>query len=159
DGLWSWLAQGVVDVIGSDHAPHLKEEKDRPYPASPSGMPGVQTLLALLLDHHAQGRLSLQHLVELTSHSANRLFNLRTKGRMALGYDADITLVDLKKRWTVTSDWLEGKCGWSPFEGMTLQGKAVGTIIRGHQVMREDSLLGEPIGAPISFQESMREAL
>ncbi|MEO0412015.1 MAG: dihydroorotase [Pseudomonadota bacterium] len=156
DGLWIWLAQGVVDVIGSDHAPHLKEEKDRPYPASPSGMPGVQTLLALLLDHHAQGRLPLAHLVDLTSHAANRLFNFQNKGRMALGYDGDITLVDLKKQWTVSSDWLEGKCGWSPFEGMTLTGKAVGTIIRGQQVMAEDTILGEAQGQPIAFQETMR---
>lgn len=156
DGLWTWLRQGVVDVIGSDHAPHLKEEKDRPYPASPSGMPGVQTLLALLLDHHAKGRLSLTHLVDLTSHAANRLFNFQSKGRMALGYDGDITLVDLKKQWTVTNDWLEGKCGWSPFEGMSLTGKAVGTIIRGKQVMAEDTLLGDAVGAPIAFQETMR---
>ncbi|MEM9286697.1 MAG: dihydroorotase [Pseudomonadota bacterium] len=156
DGLWEWVKQGVVDVIGSDHAPHLKEEKDRPYPASPSGMPGVQTIVPLLLDHVNKGRLTLQQFVDLTAHGANRLFNLQTKGRMALGYDADITLVDLKKRWTVTADWLEGKSGWSPFEGMALEGKAVGTIIRGQQVMAEDDLLGEAIGTPMRFQETMR---
>lgn len=158
EGLWSWLAQGAVDVIGSDHAPHLKEEKDKPYPDSPSGMPGVQTILPLLLDHVAQGRLSLAHMVDLTSHGALRLFNLQGKGRMALGYDADLSIVDLKKRWTVTNDWLESKCGWSPFEGMNLQGKAIGTIIRGQKVMWEDTLIGSAIGAPIRFQESMTPA-
>jgi len=158
DGLWSWLAQGVVDVIGSDHAPHLKEEKDKPYPQSPAGMPGVQTILPVLLNHHAQGRLSLSHLIDLMAHGALRLFNLRGKGRMALGYDADLTIVDLKKQWTIEADWLESKCGWSPFEGMAITGKPIGTIIRGQKVMWEDSLLGEAIGAPIRFQETMKAA-
>jgi len=153
DGLWHWLAQGVPDVIGSDHAPHLLEEKARPYPQSPSGMPGVQTLLPLLLNHHAQGRLSLQHLVDLTSHGANRLFNLRDKGRLALGYHGDFTLVDLKKHWTITQDWLAGKCGWSPFADMEIVGKPVGTIIRGKKVMWNDELIGQPQGEPVRFQE------
>ncbi|MEM6682082.1 MAG: dihydroorotase [Pseudomonadota bacterium] len=158
EGLWSWLAQGVVDVIGSDHAPHLKEEKDKPYPQSPSGMPGVQTILPLLLNHHAAGRLSLAHLVDLTSHGALRLFNLRGKGRMALGYDADVTIVDLKKQWTIEADWLDSKCGWSPFEGMHITGKPIGTIIRGQTVMWDGALIGSAIGAPMRFQESMKTA-
>lgn len=155
DGLWRWLRQGVVDVIGSDHAPHTLEEKAKPYPQSPSGMPGVQTLLPLLLNHVAQGRLSLAHLVDLTSHGANRIFNLRDKGRLALGFDADYTLVDLQHRWTLTKEWTASKCGWTPFEGMELVGKPVGTIIRGHEVMREDELLGVALGRPIRFQETI----
>ncbi|GAB4139985.1 MAG: dihydroorotase [Sphingomonadales bacterium] len=155
DGLWHWLNQGVVDVIGSDHAPHTREEKAKPYPASPSGMPGVQTLLPLLLDHMAQGRLSLERLIDLTSAGAQRLFNLRDKGRLAVGFDADYTLVDLGARWTVTEDWLASKCGWSPFTGMTLTGKPVGTIIRGHKVMWEGELAAAAIGAPIRFQETI----
>lgn len=153
DGLWYWLAQGVADVIGSDHAPHLLDEKAKPYPKSPSGMPGVQTLLPLLLNHHAQGRLSLAHLVDLTSHSANRIFNMRDKGRLALGYHADFTVVDLKKNWTIENQWLASKCGWSPFEGMDITGKAIGTIIRGKKVMWEDELQGVAQGEPIRFQE------
>lgn len=118
DGLWHWLAQGVPDVIGSDHAPHTIEEKSKTYPDTPSGMPGVQTLLPLLLDHMHHGRLSMQRLIDLTSAGAQRIFGLVGKGRIAAGYDADFTIVDLKKRWTVTEDWLQSRCGWSPFTGM-----------------------------------------
>lgn len=155
DGLWHWVQQGVADVIGSDHAPHCLDEKEKPYPQSPSGMPGVQTLLPLMLDHVANGRMSLQHLVDMTSHSAQRLFNLREKGRIALGYHADFTIVDLKREWTVDKQWLASKCGWSPFEGMTLTGKPIGTLIQGRIVMWQDELVGEPEGAPIRFQENI----
>lgn len=152
DGLWHYLNQGVPDVIGSDHAPHTKEEKARPYPASPSGMPGVQTLVPLFLDHVANGRLSLQRFIDLTSAGPQRIFGLVGKGRIALGYDADFTVVDLKKRWTVGAGWLQSKCEWSPFEGEDLTGKAIGTIIRGHRVMWEDSLAESAIGEPLRFE-------
>src|SRR6185437_10911298 len=96
--LWAGLAQGVADVLGSDHAPHTLEEKARPYPASPSGMPGVQTLLPVMLNHVAEGRLTLERLVDLTSAGAQRVFNIAGKGRMAEGWDADLTIVDLKAK-------------------------------------------------------------
>ena len=152
DGLWHWLNQGVPDVIGSDHAPHSKEEKARPYPASPSGMPGVQTLLPLMLDHVAKGRTSLARLVDLTSAGAQRVFGLIGKGRIAAGWDADFTIVDLKSEWTVEGPWLASKCGWSPFEGMKLRGRPVGTIIRGQRVMWDAELIGSPIGRPLRFE-------
>jgi len=152
DGLWHWLNQGVPDVIGSDHAPHLKEEKAKPYPASPSGMPGVQTLVPLLLNHVSEGRLTLQRFIELTSAGPQRIFGLVGKGRIALGYDADFTIVDLKKRWMVGPEWLASRCDWSPFEGDTLTGKAIGTIIRGNRVMWEDSLANAAIGEPVRFE-------
>ncbi|MDZ4364648.1 dihydroorotase, partial [Brevundimonas sp.] len=101
-GLWRGIEQGVADVLGSDHAPHTLEEKARPYPASPSGMPGVQTLVPVMLTHVANGRLSLDRFIDLTSHGANRVFGTAGKGRMAEGYDADLTLVDLKARRTIT---------------------------------------------------------
>jgi dihydroorotase len=151
DGLWRWLAQGVPDVLGSDHAPHLKEEKARPYPASPSGMPGVQTLLPLMLDHVAAERLSLQHLIELTSAGPQRVFGLTGKGRIALGYDADFSIVDLKARWTIEETWLASRCGWSPFTGMAVTGKPIGTIIRGRRVMWEGALANRAEGRPIRF--------
>ena len=152
DGLWYWLNQGVPDVIGSDHAPHTLEEKAKPYPASPSGMPGVQTLLPLMLDHVAAGRLTLQRLIDMTSAGPQRLFGLVGKGRIAVGYDADFTIVDLKKRWTVEEPWLASRAGWSPFTGMTLTGKPIGTIIRGEQVMWEGQLASQAIGAPLHFE-------
>jgi dihydroorotase len=152
DGLWRWLNQGVPDVLGSDHAPHTIEEKAKIYPASPSGMPGVQTLVPLLLDHVAQGHLTLRRFIELTSSGPQRVFGLVGKGRIALGYDADFTIVDLKKRWTVGSGWLASRCNWSPFEGMELTGKATGTIIRGNRVMWEDALANQAIGEPVRFE-------
>jgi dihydroorotase len=154
DGLWYWLNQGVPDVIGSDHAPHTLEEKAKPYPASPSGMPGVQTLLPLLLDHVAHGRLTLQRVIELTSAGAQRIFGLTGKGRIAAGYDADFTIVDLKKRWTIEERWLRSRAGWSPFTGMTLTGKPIGTIVRGQVAMWEDTLGDAPRGAPIRFEST-----
>ncbi|MEG8037884.1 dihydroorotase [Sphingomonas sp. LR60] len=152
DGLWYWLNQGVPDVIGSDHAPHTLEEKNKPYPASPSGMPGVQTLLPLLLDHAANGRLTLQRVIELTSAGAQRIFGLTGKGRIAAGYDADFTIVDLKKRWTIEERWLRSRAGWSPFTGMELTGKPIGTIVRGQVAMWEDQLGDVPQGAPMRFE-------
>jgi dihydroorotase len=152
DGLWHWLNQGVPDVLGSDHAPHTIAEKGKTYPASPSGMPGVQTLVPLLLDHVANGRLSLRRFIELTSSGPQRVFGLVGKGRIAIGYDADFTVVDLKKRWTVGPDWLASRCNWSPFEGMDLIGKATGTIIRGHRVMWEDALANEAVGEAVRFE-------
>lgn len=152
DGLWHWLNQGVPDVLGSDHAPHTIEEKARPYPSSPSGMPGVQTLLPLLLDHVAKGRTTLQRLIDLTSAGPQRVFGLVGKGRIAAGYDADFTVVDLKKQWTVEESWLASRCGWSPFTGDQLTGKPIGTIIRGRQVMWDGQLANAAHGRPVRFE-------
>jgi dihydroorotase len=152
DGLWHWLNQGVPDVIGSDHAPHTLEEKAKPYPASPSGMPGVQTLLPLLLNHVAAGRTSLQRVIELTSAGPQRVFGLVAKGRIAAGYDADFSVVDLKKRWTISESWLASRCGWSPFTGMELTGKPIGTFVRGHRVMWEDHLANAAVGEAVRFE-------
>ena len=153
-GLWRWLNQGVPDVLGSDHAPHTKAEKARPYPDSPSGMPGVQTLLPLMLDHVAAGRLTLQRLVELTSAGPQRVFGLTAKGRIAAGYDADFTVVDLKARWTIEESWLASRSGWSPFAGMEVTGRPVGTIVRGRAVMWEGTLADTAHGRPIRFDSA-----
>ncbi|WP_156677823.1 dihydroorotase [Sphingomonas profundi] len=158
DGLWRWLNQGVPDVLGSDHAPHLRDEKAREYPASPSGMPGVQTLLPLMLDHVAHGRLTMQRLIELTSSGPQRVFGLVTKGRIAAGYDADFSIVDPAARWTVEEGWLASKCGWSPFTGMTLTGRPIGTIIRGRRVMWEGQLADAASGRPVRFESTYAPA-
>ncbi|HZV56816.1 MAG TPA: dihydroorotase [Sphingobium sp.] len=154
EGLWHWVNQNVPDVLGSDHAPHTLEEKAKPYPASPSGMPGVQTLVPLLLDHVANGRLTLQRFIDLTSAGPQRIFGLVGKGRIATGYDGDFTVVDLKARWTMDADWLASRCGWSPFEGMTVTGRPVGTIVRGHRVMWEGALAAQAVGEPIRFEST-----
>jgi dihydroorotase len=150
-GLWRGVAQGIVDVIGSDHAPHTLEEKAKPYPDSPSGMTGVQTLVPIMLDHVAAGRLTLERFVDLTSAGPARIYNMMCKGRVAVGYDADFTVVDLKAQRKITNQWIVSRCGWTPFDGMKVTGWPVATIIRGTVVMREDSLLGDPIGAPLRF--------
>ncbi|MEE8535573.1 MAG: dihydroorotase, partial [Kiloniellales bacterium] len=155
DALWRALAGGVVDVVGSDHAPHTREEKAGDYPATPSGMPGVQTLLPLLLDHLNAGRLSLERLVDLTSAGAQRIYGLAGKGRIALGYDGDLTLVDLTARREITGDWLAAKCGWSPFEGTTVTGWPMATVIRGRIVMRDGELIGPPAGRPVRFVDTL----
>ena len=152
--LWAAVASGQVDVIGSDHAPHTLEEKGKAYPATPSGMPGVQTLLPLLLDHMNAGRLSLARLVDLTSAGAQRIYNIAGKGRLVPGYDGDVTVVDLKAQRSIEKAWLASKCGWSPFEGMSVTGWPKATIIRGQVVMREDELTGPPAGQPVRFLET-----
>lgn len=154
-GLWKALSVGIVDVIGSDHAPHEKEMKALDYPNTPSGMPGVQTLLPLMLDHVNRGSLSLEHLVDLTSAGPARLFNIAGKGRLAVGYDADLTFVDLRRKWTIEEDWLQSKCGWSPFTGRQITGKPVGTFVRGKKVMWEGRLADEATGQPIRFQDTL----
>ena len=158
EGLWRAIADGVVDVIGSDHAPHAREEKDLPYPQSPSGMPGVQTLLPLMLDHMKAGRLSLERLVDLTSAGPARIYDIAGKGRIAVGYDADFSIVDLKAQREITNAWIASRCGWTAFDGMRVTGWPIATVIRGHVVMREDNLLGDPLGAPIRFQDTLPRA-
>ncbi|OAN48899.1 dihydroorotase [Magnetospirillum moscoviense] len=157
DALWAAINDGTVDVLGSDHAPHTLEEKGQPYPKSPSGMTGVQTLVPIMLDHVHHGRLSLERFVDLTSAGPSRIYNLAGKGRIALGYDADFTIVDLKAKRTITNRWIVSRCGWTPFDGKKVTGWPLATIIRGHIVMREDSLIGDPMGAPVRFQEAYPE--
>jgi dihydroorotase len=155
EGLWRGVANGVADVIGSDHAPHTSEEKARPYPASPSGMPGVQTLLPVMLNHVAEGRLTLERLVDLTSHGANRIFGLADKGRLAAGFDADLTIVDLGARRTLTHETMASRVGWTPFDGMEIKGWPRATIIRGRVVMREDEIVAPHLGQPVRFLETL----
>ena len=151
DGLWHWLRQGVPDVIGSDHAPHTKEEKAKIYPASPSGMPGVQTLLPLMLDHVAKGNMAIERLIDMTSNGVQRVFGLVGKGRIAAGYDADFTVVDRKGSFTVTEEWNQSRCGWTPYTGMELEGRVIGTIIRGYSAMWEGELANQALGEPLRF--------
>ncbi len=154
-GLWKALRVGIIDILGSDHAPHEKEKKALPYPKSPSGMPGVQTMLPLMLDLVNKGSMSMERLVDLTSAGPTRLFNIAGKGRLAVGYDADLTIVDLKKKWTIEEDWLESKCGWSPFADNQITGKPVGTFVRGKKVMWEGELAEEATGQPMRFQDTL----
>ena len=155
-GVWYGIAQGIVDILGSDHAPHTLEEKARTYPASPSGMTGVQTLVPVMLDHVNAGRLSLARFVDLTSAGPARLFNIAMKGRIAAGYDADLTIVDLKRRETITNAWTASRAGWTPYDGLPVTGWPVGTFVRGRRVMWEGELATPSTGEPVAFLETLK---
>ncbi len=153
--LWRGILDGVVDVLGSDHAPHTLEEKAKAYPDTPSGMTGVQTLVPLMLDHVAAGRLSLERFVDLSSAGPARLFDIACKGRIVMGYDADFTVVDLKRRATITNGWIASRAQWTPHNGLEVTGWPVGTFVRGRKVMWEGELTTPSIGAPVRFLETL----
>jgi len=152
--LWWGLAQGVVDVLGSDHAPHTLDEKAKNYPSTPSGMPGVQTLVPVMLDHVNAGRLSLARFVDLTSAGPQRIFGIAGKGRIALGYDADLTVVDLKAGRVIDNDWVGSKSGWTPFAGRKVKGWPIGTVVRGKIAMWQGELR-KAAGEPVRFGEAL----
>jgi dihydroorotase len=154
-GLWRGVANGTADILGSDHAPHTLEEKAKPYPDSPSGMAGVQTLVPVMLDQVNEGRMSLERFVDMTSHGPARLFQIAGKGRIAAGYDADFTIVDMRRRVEITDDWVASRCGWTPYAGLTVTGWPVGTIVRGRTVMWDGELVTPSIGEPVRFLETL----
>jgi dihydroorotase len=155
DALWRAVREGLIDVIGSDHAPHTRAEKDKTYPETPSGMPGVQTLVTILLDHVNAGRLSLSRFVDLTSEGAARIYGIAAKGRIVEGYDADFTVVDLQAKRHIENSWIASKSGWTPFDGMETTGWPVATIIRGQIVMRDGAVVLPGRGAPVRFLETL----
>jgi dihydroorotase len=155
DRLWFALAQGIADILGSDHAPHTPEEKAKPYPLSPSGMTGVQTLVPIMLDHVNKGRLSLLRFIDMTSAGPARLFGIAGKGRIAVGYDADFTIADLKRRETIENRWIASRCGWTPYDGMEVTGWPVGTFVRGRRVMWEGELVTPAQGQAVRFLQAL----
>ncbi|RST85936.1 dihydroorotase [Aquibium carbonis] len=155
DGIWTGIANGVVDVLGSDHAPHTLDEKAKAYPASPSGMTGVQTLVPIMLDHVAAGRLTIERFVDLTSHGPSRLFGMARKGRIAAGYDADFTIVDLKRKAVIRNADQGSRAGWTPYDGREVTGWPVGTVVRGRRVMWEGEIVTPGQGEPVLFSEAL----
>ena len=151
DALWQGLRDGVIDVIGTDHAPHTLDEKNKIYPNSPSGMPGVQTLVPIMLDHVAKGKLSIERFVDLTSASPSRIYGIKGKGKIEKGFDADFTIVDLNKEKTIKNEWIISKCGWTPFHGKKIKGWVVSTIIRGQIIMQNGEIRSKPCGKPVNF--------
>jgi dihydroorotase len=150
-GLWRALHNGVFDVFGSDHAPHTIEEKAKPYPQSPSGMPGVQTMLPVLLNFVAEGKLTLLDIARMACENPASLYGIVGKGFLEEGFDADLVFVDPFHSWTVTAKDMLSKCGWTPYEGVTLKGKASHTMLRGEFVMRDGQIAGSPRGEPVRF--------
>lgn len=156
--LWAAVREGVIDVIGSDHAPHTRAEKDKVYPDTPSGMPGVQTLATILLDHVNKGNLTLERFVDLTASGPQRIFGIAGKGRIARGYDADFTIVDLGLTRTIENKWIASTCGWTPFDGFKTKGWPVATILRGRTVMRDFASVAPAAGQPVRFVETLEPA-
>ncbi|GHE47788.1 dihydroorotase [Camelimonas fluminis] len=154
-GIWEGVAQGVADILGSDHAPHTLEEKAKAYPDSPSGMTGVQTLVPTMLNHVAAGRMTLARFVDMTSAGPARLFGVARKGRIAVGYDADFTVVDLKRTETIRNGWIASRCAWTPYDGVSVTGWPVGTVVRGHVVMWEGDLTTPSQGETVRFTQAL----
>ena len=159
EALWKAVQSGLVDMIGSDHAPHTKEEKEKTYPNSPSGIPGVQTLLPLMLDHVNKGRLDLKRLVQLLAHNPARRFQLKNQGMIKEGFKANFTIIDLKAKKTIEQSWLASKCAWSPFENWKVQGWPMFTFLHGQKVMAEGEILGSPSGQKVDFKDTSVDSL
>ena len=149
---WAAIRDGRIDTIGSDHAPHPRAKKQLPWPECAAGLTGVQTLVPIMLDHVNAGRLTLARMVDLLCAGPARVYGVLNKGRLAVGYDADFTLVDMKRRRRIEESWLVSPCGWSPFAGMDITGWPMATILRGQAVMRDDEVLGEPQGRRVQFR-------
>ncbi|WP_426956513.1 dihydroorotase [Muricoccus radiodurans] len=151
EAAWRAVADGTVDTIGSDHAPHSRAAKERPWPQTAAGLTGVQTLVPMMLDHVSAGRLSLSRLVDLMCAGPARVYGAVGKGRLAAGYDGSFTIVDMRRARTIEAEWLTTPCGWNPFIGHRCTGWPVMTVIRGRVAMREDEVLGGPGGEPVTF--------
>ena len=149
--LWDAVEQSLVSTIGSDHAPHTKEEKNRKYPLSPSGMPGVQTLLPVMLDHVNNGKLKIEQLIKLVCENPCDLFGIKNKGYIKESYDADLTIVDMNKEVVIKDDWIESKCGWTPFNNYKVKGFPVATIVNGEIVMENSKIISHAKGKPLNF--------
>ena len=151
DKLWYAVKNNLNDTIGSDHAPHLKINKDKEYPNSPSGMPGVQTLMPVMLNHINEGRLSLNQLINFVCENPVKIFGIKNKGFIKKGFDADFTIVDMNKKIVIKNEKIESKCGWSPFNNVEFKGTPVSTIIAGKIKMKEGKIIGDPDGTPLVF--------
>ncbi|MCS6892257.1 MAG: dihydroorotase [Rhodovarius sp.] len=149
---WAAMSDGTIDVVASDHAPHSRAAKERPWPATAAGLTGVQTIVPLMLDHVSNGRLSLSRLADVMCAGPARIYGAVGKGRLAVGYDGDFTVVDMGARRRIEESWIVSPCGWTPFAGHECHGWPYATVVRGRIVMRDDTVLGEPQGALIRFR-------
>jgi dihydroorotase len=152
DAAWRAVREGVVDTIGSDHAPHARAAKERPWPEVAAGLTGVQTLVPIMLDHVHAGRLSLGRMVDLMSAGPARVYGALNKGRIAVGYDADFSIVDLKIQRRISHDWIVTPAGWTPFDGMMVTGWPQAVVVRGEVVMRDDAVVGDAVGRLVGFR-------
>ena len=151
DMLWKATREGVADIIGSDHAPHSLENKKKEYPQTPSGMPGVQTLVPLMLNHVNNNKLALNQFIKLVCENPVRIFGIKNKGYIKEGYDADLTIVDMNMKKVIKNDWIASKCGWTPFDGYEVKGFPLGTIVNGKAIVWDGKLIEKANGKPLRF--------
>ena len=146
DALWRAIIERQAEVIGSDHAPHTKDEKNKGYPNSPSGMPGVQTMVPIMFDQFQKRDLNLMHLKNILCTNPAKLYNLRNKGEIRIGNLADFCVIDPRKEVEINDSMMASKCGWTPFHGRKVKGFPVMTILRGKVVMEDQKIVGGPSG-------------
>ena len=151
DKLWKAIVDDIADVIGSDHAPHKMTNKKKEYPQTPSGMPGVQTLVPIMLNHINNEKLTLDKFVKLVCEKPSKIFNIKNKGYIKEGFDADLTIVDMNMKKTIQNEWIASKCGWTPFDGYEVKGFPVGTIVNGKTMVWEGKLIEKANGKPLKF--------
>jgi dihydroorotase len=151
DRLWAAVKNNIVDVLGSDHAPHSRENKNKKYPNTPSGMPGVQTIFPVMLNHVNNGKLTLEQLIKLMCENPCKIFGIKNKGYLKEGYDADLTIADMDKEVIIKDEMIASKCGWTPFNNYKVKGFPVGTIVNGNLVMSNGKVIVESKGTPLKF--------
>ena len=154
--LWKGINNGTVDVIGSDHAPHTIEEKQRDYPNSPSGMPGVQTMLPLMLNEVSKNKIKLSKLVSLLCTRPAEIYKMKKRGKIEEGYLASLTVIDLNLIKTLKKNDIKSRCAWSPFTDKVLKGWPVMTIINGDIAMQNQTLTNRPKVQKIIFEKTFR---
>jgi dihydroorotase len=149
--MWVGLRSGLIDFVATDHAPHLLSEKDQEYAKAPAGMPGVETSLPLMLTAFARGEITLAEVVRWMSSAAARAYEISNKGEIKIGFDADLVLVDLETYRPVERATLATRSGWSPFEGWSLTGWPVATIVGGQVAFINDEVQTEVRGKALNF--------
>ena len=143
DRLWEAVTNNEVSIIGSDHAPHTLDEKNKIYPNSPSGIPGVQTIFPLMLNAHLENKISLEQLVNYFVKNPVDVFRIKNKGKIEEGFDGDLTIFS-ENNFTIRNEDQASKCGWTPFNQKKLKGKVEMTVVGGRVVMRDNKIVQEP---------------
>ena len=156
--LWAALHAGVIDCLATDHAPHTLDEKAKPYGQAPSGMPGVETLLPLMLHALSLGKCTLEELVRWLCEAPARCYGLVGKGRLAVGADGDVVLINRRAARTLRDADSLSRCGWTPYAGWTLTGWPVMTVLRGRPVYRGGQFLDAVWGEPLRFERAVAPA-
>ena len=151
DELWRGLLDGTIDCIATDHAPHTLDEKHLPYGQAPSGMPGVQTSLTLMLNQVSKGIISLKDVIKWMSENPAKIYKVKNKGAIEIGYDADITIIDMNKEKTILNNDMHSKCGWTAFDGEKTKGWPITTIVNGNIVYENENLNLDIRGKKVLF--------